>query len=104
MFDGRTDTFDINIVHIVDEQYGVGIADADGPHRVAGNLYDIEVIVKYEIENFKDKPVTLDVQESLRHIRNEVGGDPGRDVDDYVAVVSDHAAVWASFFTDRDDD
>ena len=36
--------------------------------------------VKYEIENFKDKPVTLDMQENMRHIRNEVRGDTGRDV------------------------
>jgi hypothetical protein len=49
-------------------------------HRVAGNLYDIEVIVKYEIENFKDKRVRLDVSESLRAIRNEVFRDTGRDV------------------------
>jgi hypothetical protein len=48
--------------------------------RVAGNLYHREVIVKYEIENFKDKAVTLDVQESLRHIRGEVHGDRPRDV------------------------
>ena len=50
-------------------------------HRVAGNLYDIEVIVKYEIENFKD---------SGRHARcrrrasarfaTEVFRDTGRDV------------------------
>lgn len=50
-------------------------------HRVAGNLFNREVIVKFEIENFKDKPVTLDVAESLRFIRNEVHGDTGRDVD-----------------------
>jgi hypothetical protein len=49
-------------------------------HRIAGNLYDIEVIVKYEIENFKDKRITLDVSESLRAIRNEVFRDTGRDV------------------------
>ena len=35
---------------------------------------------KYEIENFKDQPVTLDIVENLRHIRNEVRGDTGRDV------------------------
>ncbi|MEX0711333.1 MAG: hypothetical protein WD278_03225 [Pirellulales bacterium] len=50
-------------------------------HRVAGNLNNREVVIKYEIENFKDKPVTLDVAESLRHIRNEVHGDTGRDVE-----------------------
>ena len=49
-------------------------------HRVAGNLYDIEVIVKYEIENFKDQAVTLDVAESLRDIRTAVYRDTGRDV------------------------
>lgn len=48
--------------------------------RVAGNLYNYEIVVKYEIENFKDKPVTLDVAESLRHIRAETGHDNGRDV------------------------
>lgn len=50
-------------------------------HRVAGNLSNREVVIQYEIENFKDKPVTLDVAESLRYIRNEVQGDTGRDVD-----------------------
>ena len=48
--------------------------------RVAGNLYNQEVIVKYEIENFKDQPVTLDVAESIPYIRNEVIGNTGRDV------------------------
>jgi hypothetical protein len=49
-------------------------------HRVAGNLYDIEVIVKYELENFKDKAIRLDVAESLRAIRSEVFRDTKRDV------------------------
>ncbi|MFO0896964.1 MAG: hypothetical protein U0836_05975 [Pirellulales bacterium] len=49
--------------------------------RLAGNLFDREVVVKYEIENFKDKPVTLDLAESLRALRNEVHGDTGRDVE-----------------------
>ncbi len=49
-------------------------------HQVAGNLHDIEVIVKYEIENFKDQAATLDVAESLRQIRGEVYRDAGRDV------------------------
>ncbi len=48
--------------------------------RVAGNLFNQEVVVKFEIENFKDKPVTLDVSENVRAIRNEVRGDTGRDV------------------------
>ena len=54
--------------------------DKNEQKRVAGNLYNREVIVKYEIENFKDKAVTLDVSESVRGIRNEVAGDTGRDV------------------------
>jgi hypothetical protein len=55
--------------------------DKNEQKRVAGNLYHREVIIKYEIENFKDKAVRLDVQESLRHVRNEVRGDSGRDVE-----------------------
>jgi hypothetical protein len=49
--------------------------------RIAGNLHNYEVIVKYEIENFKDKEVMLDVTENIRHIRNEIRGDTGRDVE-----------------------
>jgi hypothetical protein len=49
--------------------------------RITGNLYDYDVVVKYEIENFKHEPVTLDVAENLRYIRNEVRGDTGRDVE-----------------------
>jgi len=36
--------------------------------------------VKYEIENFKDSALTLDIGEDLRQLRNEVRGDSGRDV------------------------
>ena len=54
--------------------------DRNEQRRVAGNLFDQAVTIKYEIENFKDQAVTLDVVESLRHIRNEVRGDTGRDV------------------------
>ena len=34
--------------------------------RVTGNLFNYDVVVKYEIENFKKQPVTLDVVENLR--------------------------------------
>ena len=54
--------------------------DKNEQQRVAGNLFNRDVILKYEIENFKDKAVTLDVAESVRGIRNEVAGDTGRDV------------------------
>jgi len=42
-------------------------------NRVSGNLYHYDVVVKYEVENFKDQPVTLDVVETLQHLRNEAG-------------------------------
>lgn len=54
--------------------------DRNERRRLAGNLYDHEVVVKYEIENFKDAPVTLDVIESLDHLRNEIGVGSARDV------------------------
>ena len=54
--------------------------DKNEQRRIAGNLYDREVVVKFEIENFKDKAVTLDIAENVRAIRNEVAGDTGRDV------------------------
>ncbi len=41
--------------------------------RVAGNLFEYDVLVKYEIENFKDTPVTLDVVEHLQPLRAELG-------------------------------
>ncbi len=55
--------------------------DKNEQKRIAGNLYNREVIVKFEIENFKDQAVTLDVAENIRAIRNEVAGDTGRDVE-----------------------
>ncbi len=54
--------------------------DKNEQKRVAGNLYNREVVVKYEIENFKDKAVTLGISENIRALRNEVAGDTGRDV------------------------
>lgn len=49
--------------------------------RVLGRLYDQDVIVKYEIENFKDEPVVLDLAESLPALRGEVLGHTGRPVE-----------------------
>lgn len=54
--------------------------DKNVVHRRAGRLYDREVVIKYEIENFKDKPVTLDIAEDLFQLRSEVQGNTGRDV------------------------
>ena len=50
-------------------------------NRVLGNLYDYDVVVKYEIENFKDQPVVLHLAESLAALRSEVLRDTGRDVE-----------------------
>jgi hypothetical protein len=55
------------------------MVDRNERQRIAGNLYRYDVTLKYEIENFKDAPVTLDISESVRQIRNEVRGDSGRD-------------------------
>jgi len=55
--------------------------DKNEQKRIAGNLFNREVIVKFEIENFKDRAVTLDVAESIRAIRNEVSKDTARDVE-----------------------
>ena len=55
--------------------------DRNEVRRVVGNLANREVVIKYEIENFKDKAVTLDVAESMAHIRGEVLGNTGRDVE-----------------------
>lgn len=48
--------------------------------RNAGNLYDYDLIVKYEIENHKDQPVTLDVAENLHNLRAEIGHNNDRPV------------------------
>jgi len=52
-------------------------------HRlpVRGNLYHQEILLKFEIENFKDKPATLDVVEQLNRLAREYGGDPRGDVE-----------------------
>jgi hypothetical protein len=55
--------------------------DRNDMHHVTGNLFRYDAIVKYEIENFKREPVTLNVVENLRQIRNEIRPDTGREVD-----------------------
>jgi hypothetical protein len=49
--------------------------------RVLGNLYDYDVVLKFEIENFKDQPVILDITESMRALRNEILGGKSLDVE-----------------------
>lgn len=41
--------------------------------RIAGNLYDRHVTIKYEIENFKDSPATLKLAEQIEPLRQELG-------------------------------
>jgi hypothetical protein len=48
--------------------------------RVGGDLYHYDLVVKYEIENFKDSAVTLDIAEVVKGLRAEIGRDNGRDV------------------------
>jgi len=48
--------------------------------KISGNLYDYDVVLKYEVENFKDKPVTLDIWEQLPRLRAELGFNNRRDV------------------------
>ncbi|MDY7108151.1 MAG: hypothetical protein SYC29_05895 [Planctomycetota bacterium] len=49
--------------------------------RVLGRLYDYDVLVKYEIENFKDSPATLDIAESMPDLRREILGNTDREVE-----------------------
>ena len=50
-------------------------------HRVRGNLFNQEITVKYEIENFKDKPVTLDIIEQMNKLAKQYGTDPHGDAE-----------------------
>jgi len=42
-------------------------------HVVRGNLFHQEVTIKYEIENFKDKPCTLNIIEQMNRIAAQYG-------------------------------
>jgi hypothetical protein len=45
-------------------------------HPVEGNLFHQELRIRYEVENFKDKPVTLDIVEQLNRLASEYGKTP----------------------------
>ncbi len=49
--------------------------------RLLGRLKEYDVVVKYEIENFKDKAVVLDIAESIPALRAEILGNTGRSVE-----------------------
>ncbi len=50
-------------------------------HVVRGNLHHQEITLKYEIENFRDKPATLDIVEQLNRDAVEYAGNPHGDVE-----------------------
>lgn len=50
-------------------------------HVVRGNLYDQEVVIKYEVENFKDQPVGLDIVEQINALARQYGADPHGDAE-----------------------
>jgi len=63
---------DIVVTRTIDEREEI---------RRLGNLRDYDVTVKYEIENFKDSEVELDLAESLPALRQEILHHTGRDVE-----------------------
>jgi len=46
--------------------------------QVTGNLFHQHVVVKYEIENFKEEAVTLDIVEPIEPLRRQTVGHTGR--------------------------
>jgi hypothetical protein len=57
------------------------IVEKNERHVVRGNLFHQELILKYEIENFKDKPATLDIVEQLNRVACQYGRDPHGDAE-----------------------
>jgi hypothetical protein len=50
-------------------------------HPVRGNLFDQEIRIRYEVENFKSGEAVLDVVEQLNRLAQEYGADPKGDVE-----------------------
>lgn len=50
-------------------------------HRVRGNLFNQEIWIKYEIENFKDKALTLDIIEQMNRLARQYGANPHGDAE-----------------------
>ena len=57
------------------------IVESNQRHAVRGNLFHQELVLKYEIENFKDKPATLDIVEQLNRVAQEYGRKAHGDVE-----------------------
>ncbi len=49
--------------------------------RINGDLHDNEVVIEYEIENFKKEDVVLYVEEDLNLVRNQLWGQRGMDAE-----------------------
>ncbi|MFT7639785.1 MAG: hypothetical protein ACI9G1_001523 [Pirellulaceae bacterium] len=45
-------------------------------HAVRGNLFHQEIILKFEIENFRDKDAVLSIQEQINQLARQYGADP----------------------------
>ncbi len=50
-------------------------------HPVRGNLFNQEITIKYEVENFKDKPCTLDVVIQMNRVARQYGRNPHGDAE-----------------------
>ena len=50
------------------------IVSGNRRQNVRGNLFNQEITIKYEVENFKDKPVTLDIVEQINRLARQYGG------------------------------
>jgi hypothetical protein len=50
-------------------------------HTIRGNLFNQELIVKYEIENFKDKGCVLDICERINRLAQQYGRRPHGDAE-----------------------
>lgn len=57
------------------------IIEKNQRHVVQGNLHNQEIVIRYEIENFRDKPCTLDITEQLNRVCQQYAGDPHGDVE-----------------------
>ncbi len=49
--------------------------ESNDRHHGRGNMYDQEIVIKYEIENFKDEPLTLRMVERLNRLGMEYARD-----------------------------
>jgi len=57
------------------------IIESKEKHNVRGNLFDLEMVIKYEIENYKPKPCTISIVEQLNRLGQEHFGNTHGDVE-----------------------